>query len=98
MLRLFHDTFPAPSTGINNGSMMPYSSSGNNSGGQTSYSGQGGGGTGGGSAGGGGDSSEPSALSQLSESVSSLDPLAAMEKSMHDTVRTQRISECEGVD
>ena len=37
--------------------------------------------------GGGTESAEPSALSQLSETVGSLDPLAAMEKSMQDTVR-----------
>ena len=77
--------------GINNGSMMPYPSGGGAAGGPvTPYSGAGGGGGssgGGGGGGGGGESAEPSALSQLSESVSSLDPLAAIEKSMQDTVR-----------
>lgn len=70
---------PPDMTSINNGSMMPYPSGGGATGGPvTSYSGGGGGG--------GPESVEPSALSQLSESVSSLDPLAAMEKSMQETM------------
>ncbi|XP_037084007.1 zinc finger MIZ domain-containing protein 1-like [Pollicipes pollicipes] len=64
---------PPDMTSINNGSMMPYSSAGGAAGAPVPpYA--------------GGAESEPSALSQLSDSVSNLDPLAAMEKSMQDTM------------
>ncbi|KAF0292262.1 Zinc finger MIZ domain-containing protein 1 [Amphibalanus amphitrite] len=89
--------YPPDMTSINNGSMMPYSSGGGTSSGPvSSFSGPGGGGPGGGGGGGGPDSSEPSALSQLSESVSSLDPLAAMEKSMQDTVSPTAVTSSAG--
>jgi len=63
---------PPDMTSINNGSMMPYSSGGGASvaGPVTSSFAE----------------SEPSALSQLTDSVSNMDPLAAMEKSMQDTM------------
>ena len=66
--------------------MMPYPSGGSGA----PFSGPGGSGSGSGSGSGGTESAEPSALSQLSESINNLDPLAAMEKSMQDTVRCPR--------